>query len=985
MGSGPRSFVTHGNAVYFLATRYGEGPALWKTDGTSAGTEVVFDPPGADIGTIRLFGRVGPYLLFGVRDALWRTDGTPSGTQPIAAALDWRSYDSSKIGTPRTHLLFSVQGPSGAEPWVSDGTPQGTHQLADLEPGPGSSDPRGFHVIEEPGGGTTTLFFAKTSTRGQELWWTDGTNTALAVDLVRGSGSGAPKVYSSGNVAHHFDAATGDLYVAFRGWTPWQGEELFRLWRKAGQTGFTLVESEEIYRGRLWSSPTVDPHDLQVFGDRVYCSAYTPQTGKEPFSMGFLDGRVRSHDLSPGPSSSAPRLPMPGPSPTRPGEAAIYFQARNRLFVLDGGTATSLVAADCRPLCVADGRVFFSSRVGSSSTRELWSTDGRRAGTRLEASIHTNHYDWQQGPAVLVDPAGDVIVLEVADFGATGVGQEPHVFTRAGGAALLLDIQPRIGATSRPEPACTLSSGEQIYLADEGVTRRLYRSGAPLAWLVGAGTRVTGDFHALDDGTFVCFVLRERSSQGEDGWVLYRYDGPYAQVVHDLAPPTGVVDFGRPGELIPWREKLYFTFTRAGISELWEADPAGGASVVHTFPAGSEPDELTPVGQRLFFVATGATGRELWVWNPPQAPYLVLDIHPSGDANPRDLIAFRNRCYFTADDGTHGRELWRSNGVGSQTVLVLDANPGGGDGVLSGLTSSGNYLFFAGDDGVHGSEPWRSTGFGSGTTMVIDLEPGAAGSEPREIEAVHVDRMACSAFTSTTGRELFLVSGATGQATPFDVRPGPASSEPRHLTWTTRYLLFSADDGVHGREPWFADWIDFGNVGLLEDVEPGPGSSDPEDFSSYGAKAFFSAFTTAYDREPWTTELGSVSFRVGDACPHPDGTLFLRSTAPRIGASFTYWVYQTTPGLSIVRVSAVPGLGTPVIPSSVFGCRSPLDPFSLLTLEQFTTAVSGGYVRTLQIPSDPGLEGALMRMQVFLADQVSNLMATNAIELRFGG
>jgi ELWxxDGT repeat protein len=33
--------------------------------------------------------------------------------------------------------------------------------------------------------------------------------------------------------------------------------------------------------------------------------------------------------------------------------------------------------------------------------------------------------------------------------------------------------------------------------------------------------------------------------------------------------------------------------------------------------------------------------------------------------------------FFVADDGTHGKELWRSNGAESGTVMIKDIHPGG--------------------------------------------------------------------------------------------------------------------------------------------------------------------------------------------------------------------------------------------------------------------------------------------------------------------
>ena len=64
--------------------------------------------------------------------------------------------------------------------------------------------------------------------------------------------------------------------------------------------------------------------------------------------------------------------------------------------------------------------------------------------------------------------------------------------------------------------------------------------------------------------------------------------------------------------------------------------------------------------------------------------------------------------FFTAQDGVHGQELWKSGGSSAGTVLVKDINPGHGS-AASSLTAVGGTLFFTADDGVHGQELWTST------------------------------------------------------------------------------------------------------------------------------------------------------------------------------------------------------------------------------------------------------------------------------------
>jgi ELWxxDGT repeat protein len=110
--------------------------------------------------------------------------------------------------------------------------------------------------------------------------------------------------------------------------------------------------------------------------------------------------------------------------------------------------------------------------------------------------------------------------------------------------------------------------------------------------------------------------------------------------------------------------------------------------------------------------------------------------------------------FFGAKDGTHGRELWRSNGTAAGTVLVKDIRPGGGESFPKYLTNVNGALFFQADDGTHGPELWESNGTAAGTVLVEDIFPGNVGSLP-------------SFLTNVNGT-----------------------------------LFFAANDGVHGDEPW---------------------------------------------------------------------------------------------------------------------------------------------------------------------------------------
>src|SRR5438309_810990 len=61
---------------------------------------------------------------------------------------------------------------------------------------------------------------------------------------------------------------------------------------------------------------------------------------------------------------------------------------------------------------------------------------------------------------------------------------------------------------------------------------------------------------------------------------------------------------------------------------------------------------------------------------PSLTPVLLQDINPTGSSNAAEFTAVGGFTYFTADDGTHGPELWRTDGTPAGTNLVADINPG---------------------------------------------------------------------------------------------------------------------------------------------------------------------------------------------------------------------------------------------------------------------------------------------------------------------
>ncbi len=187
------------------------------------------------------------------------------------------------------------------------------------------------------------------------------------------------------------------------------------------------------------------------------------------------------------------------------------------------------------------------------------------------------------------------------------------------------------------------------------------------------------------------------------------------------------------------------------------------------------------------------------------APELAADIRPGPmGSRPRELVDAAGELFFTADDGTHGRELWKSHGRGgTRTFLVKDIRPGVATSNPRRLVSAGDKLFFTADDGVHGRELWVSDGTDTGTVMVKDIWPGSIGSAPDQLIAFE-DVIYFAANDGSSGNELWRSDGTPeGTFLVEDLNPGdnptapgrPASSDPRRLTRAGDALYFVANEG----------------------------------------------------------------------------------------------------------------------------------------------------------------------------------------------
>jgi ELWxxDGT repeat protein len=106
-------------------------------------------------------------------------------------------------------LFSAFETTRGYELWSSDGTAQGTGLVLDVWPGPESSSPSAFAAV-----GERVAFEASDGVRGAEPWLSDGTaaGTRLAADVRPGPNGSSPRAFTQWGGRVYF-VSSGELWV----------------------------------------------------------------------------------------------------------------------------------------------------------------------------------------------------------------------------------------------------------------------------------------------------------------------------------------------------------------------------------------------------------------------------------------------------------------------------------------------------------------------------------------------------------------------------------------------------------------------------------------------------------------------------------------------------------------------------------------------------------------------------------------------------
>ena len=732
---------------------------------------------------------------------------------------------------------------NGYEPWVTNGTEEGTFQLMDIAIGATWSDPVRFTA------GNDAVYFVIQGEDGEELWKTDGTQdgTKIVIDLLPDGDDNIGNLVFWNDLIYFASHSTlTDEEAIWRTDGTAEGTELFLDLDPDGGTG---IGTHYIYNGDLiwW--------------------LYTSEYGSEPYiTYADDESTVLLADLEDGSSSS--------------GSTTTWAEFEDKLLF------TNWTSNNGGEWYMTDGTpegtgVFLDINFGSSSSspasptwhqdelyftaiasngRQLWKTDGTTDGTMELSNIEA----WNTFMDNLTS-VGDKLFFsaESDDYGA-----ELYVSDGTSeGTGIYLDTNP--GEDDGEVNQLYTHNGFLYFQAEtpsDGI--ELWKlnpeDGTYEQWdlLAGSGDSYPFFFHDFEEGFFFYaadeFGYEPFFSDGtESGTVMLADINPEESAIsthYAITIGDNLIFIGRPAD-----DNLQLYATNGTPEGTQAITNERGHDIV-------QHGEFVVYDDLMWFRANNEdNGSELWVTDgTEEGTYLHTDLAPGTSSGlPINMVALEDKLIFSGYTESESKILVLNEESGTVETFI-DIWPG--DDEVGNVTRAGDYAFFSArdtDDFGTGTDLWRTDGTASGTQKVWDF--GTYAISPEKFFGFEDD--------------LWFFGEQYGSAAVWGLYHHGVSSEANTYAANHNlsgnnfgsYLLEEFNGGViytifllsNGRELYFSD--DSGeNAYIVKNIGPGSSSPGIQNFIFMNDLAYFIA-EDGLGTELWQSDATAIgTFQVTD-------------------------------------------------------------------------------------------------------------------------
>lgn len=489
--------------------------------------------------------------------------------------------------------------------------------------------------------------------------------------------------------------------------------------------------------------------------------------------------------------------------------------------------------------------------------------------------------------------------LYKTDGTSSGTVMVKNIFTgSANNLAQSGNPGPKVAAGSTLFFAATSTSGRELWLSD----------GTDAGTVQVADLNPGGNSSDPQNITVVGTTVLFSAIGATGGRELYKSEPPYNSVtlVRDIRSGSSNSD---PTSFTVIGNTLFFT-ADDGVNgrELWKCESPYNStttSLIRNIWPGvgtSNSKNLFAYGNRLLFQASDSVnGAELWI---SSAPYdaantlLLSNIRTTAllGSNPGQFIQIGDTVLFRAQNNTGGFELWKTAGTAATTRLVADINLGSGSSSPQYLTNVSGTLYFTADNGSDGRELYRiSAPFIQSSLSQLNIRAGRDAADPVNLTALGT-QVLFAANDGTNGVELWRCVNAS---TPSLVRNISKSNYPRGWTNISRgpdyNNLTGSSNPIKTSDPGYDPYDSDTWVGLRRANNPING------WGNYGT------LFTSFDKKQvyFTTQTGAYRW-VGSGHEYINGT---REAGLSLFPTNNGVMQLTRSGASIVQGAVTARLG----------------------------------------------------------------------------